>query len=51
VHVICRVDQAKYVIRILVAAPQEYVNTSPTRRIAITEPSTRLLLSVGLKHV
>jgi len=32
VHVIYRVDQAEWVIRIIVAAPQEYVNTYSTRR-------------------
>ena len=32
-HVICRVDQAEYVIRILVAASQEYVNTYSTCRL------------------
>jgi len=30
IHVIYRVNQAEYVIRILVAAPQEYVNTYST---------------------
>jgi len=32
IHVIYRVDQAEYVIHILVAAPQEYVNIYSTRR-------------------
>ena len=33
VHVICRVYQAEYVIRILVAASQEYVNVYSTQRL------------------
>ena len=33
-HVICRVNQAEYATRIPMAAPQEYVNTYPTRRVA-----------------
>jgi len=33
IHVICRVDQAEYVVRILVVAPQEYVNIVSTRRL------------------
>jgi len=33
IHVICRVNQAEYVIRILVAAPQECVNTYSTCRV------------------
>jgi len=33
-HVIYRVKQAGYVIRILVAVPQEYVNTYSTYRVA-----------------
>jgi len=32
-HVLCRVNQAEYAIRILKAAPQEYVNTYSTRRV------------------
>jgi len=32
IHGICRVSQAEYAIRILVAAPQEYVNTFATCR-------------------
>jgi len=39
IHAIHRVYQAEYVIRIRVAAPQEYVNTYSTRR-----PWTKLLL-------
>jgi len=35
IHVICRVNQAEYVIRILVAVPQEYVNTYSTRRVVV----------------
>jgi len=34
-HVIYRVIQAEYVIRILVAASQEYVNTYSTRRVVV----------------
>jgi len=34
IHVICRVNRAEYVIRILVAVPQEYVNTCSTLRVA-----------------
>jgi len=34
-HVICRAHQAEDVIRILVAASQEYVNTYSTRRTII----------------
>jgi len=33
IHVICRVNQTEYGIRILVAASQEYVNTYSTRRV------------------
>jgi len=33
IHDICRVNQAENIIRILVAVPQEYVNTYSTRRI------------------
>jgi len=33
IRVICRVNQAEYVIRLLVAASQEYVNTYSTRRL------------------
>ena len=33
IHVIRRVNQAEYVIRVLVAASQEYVNTYSTRRV------------------
>jgi len=33
VHAICRVNQAKYAIRMLVVAPQEYVDTHSTRRL------------------
>jgi len=32
-HVICRVNQAEYGIRIPMAAPQKYVNTYSTRRL------------------
>jgi len=34
-HVICRVNQAKYAIRIPMATPQENVNTWSTRRILL----------------
>jgi len=34
IHAIYRVNQAEYVIRILVATPQEYVNTYSTCRVA-----------------
>ena len=33
IHVIYRVNQAEYAIRILVVASQEYVNTYSTRRV------------------
>jgi len=36
VHVIYRVSQAEYVIRIRVVAPQEYVNIYSTRRLRMT---------------
>jgi len=35
IHAICRVYQAEYAIRILMAAPPEYVNTYLTRRVDI----------------
>jgi len=34
IHVLCRVNQAEYAIRIPTAAPQEYVNIYSTRRVA-----------------
>ena len=34
IHVIYRVNQAEYVIRIRVVAPQEYVNIYSTRRVS-----------------
>jgi len=39
IQVIYRVNQAAYVIRILVIAPQEYVNIDSTRRL--DRPTTR----------
>ena len=36
VHVIYRVNQAEYVIHILVVVPQEYVNIYATRRVVST---------------
>jgi len=33
IHVIYRVNQAEYVIHMLVVAPQEYVNIYPARRV------------------
>jgi len=33
IHVIYRINQAKHVIHILVAASQEYVNTYSTRKV------------------
>jgi len=33
IHVICRVHQAEYVIRVRVAASQKYVNTYSTRML------------------
>jgi len=42
-HIIYRVQQAEYGIRIRVAAPQEYVNTYSTRRV-------RNRLSVAANH-
>ena len=35
IHAIYRVNQAEYVIHILVAVPQEYVNTYLTRRAVL----------------
>jgi len=45
IHVIHGVNQPEYVIRILVAAPQEYMNIYSTRR-ALTH-SVQRLLAVG----
>jgi len=34
-HVICRVNQTEYVIRIVMAASPEYVNTYSTHRVGL----------------
>jgi len=44
IHVIYRVNQAEYVIRFLVAAPQEYVNTLSTSRVQNLHKRNRQLL-------
>jgi len=33
IHIVYRVNQAKYVIHVLMAAPQEYVNIYSTSRV------------------
>jgi len=38
IYVIYRVNQSKYVIRIRMAASQEYANTYSTRRVAASDP-------------
>jgi len=35
IHVIYRVNRSEYIIRILIAAPQEYVNTYSTHRVGV----------------
>ena len=42
IHVICRVNQAEYVIHILVAVPQEFVNIYSKRRPVIHPCHPRL---------
>ena len=51
IHVIYRVDQAEYVIRILVAAPQEYVNNYSTRRPISPCPGGRRFQLRPTQHV
>ena len=43
IHVICRVNQAEYAIRIPMAAPQEYVNNYSTRGIGKLEGHCKCL--------